>query len=187
MGIVYFRRFRMEYDLREELPPQPVLPTDYRLTPWNDRLLEAHAEAKFRCFRDELDANVFPSLGTRDGCRRLMGEIAGRKGFVPEATWLLEYWAGHARRPELCGTVQGVAEEKAGAIQNIGVALGHRGRKLGSILLWHSLHGFQQAGIERVFLEVTALNSGACRLYERIGFRRTRTVYKASEIAFAEV
>src|SRR5947209_18278390 len=91
MGIVYFRRFRMEIDLRAALPPEPALPSAYRLTPWDDRLLEAHADAKYRCFHWEMDANVFPSLATRDGCRRLMTELTRRRGLVPEATWLLEH------------------------------------------------------------------------------------------------
>jgi ribosomal protein S18 acetylase RimI-like enzyme len=73
-----------------------------------------------------------------------------------------------------------------GSIQNVGITATHRGRGLGSLLLWHSLAGFKRAGIERVYLEVSADNSGACRLYERIGFRRTKVVYKASEVAFAE-
>jgi ribosomal protein S18 acetylase RimI-like enzyme len=186
MGIVYFRRFRMEIDLRHALPDQPTVPAEYRLTPWDDRLLEAHADAKYRCFHWEMDANVFPSLATRDGCRRLMTEITCRRGFVPEATWLLEYWPENARRPERCGTIQGVAEDKVGAIQNVGVTEQHRGHGLGTVLMWHSLNGFKSAGVERVFLEVTAKNSGACRLYERLGFKRTKTVYKASEIAYAE-
>src|SRR5262245_65729730 len=121
MGIVYFRRFRMEVDLRQPLFPQPTTPPDYRLTPWNDRLLEAHATTKYRCFRWEMDANVFPSLSTLAGCRRLMTDIVSRGGFVPQATWLLEYWPSKARRPEPCGTIQGVAEDKVGAIQNLGV------------------------------------------------------------------
>jgi RimJ/RimL family protein N-acetyltransferase len=186
MGIVYFRRFRMEIDLDQPLLAQPTMPSEYRLAPWDDRLLDAHAETKFRCFRAEMDANVFPSLSTREGCRRLMSEIARRPGFVPQATWLLEHWPAEARRPELCGTIQGVAEEKVGAIQNVGVLPPHRGRGLGSLLLWHSLAGFKAAGIERVFLEVTAQNSGACRLYQRLGFRQTKVVYKASEVAYAE-
>jgi len=186
MGIVYFKRFRMEYDLARPLFEQPELPDNYRLTPWDDRLLEAHAEVKYRCFRWELDANVFPSLGERDGCRRLMTEIVRRSGFVPEATWLLEYWPQDARRPELCGTIQGVAEDKVGAIQNVGITPAHRGHGLGTVLLWHSLAGFRAAGSERVFLEVTAQNNGACRLYERLGFQRTKVVYKASEVAYSE-
>ncbi|MEX2173898.1 MAG: GNAT family N-acetyltransferase [Pirellulaceae bacterium] len=186
MGVVYFRRFRMEYDLAGPLFPEPATPTDYSLLPWDDRLLDAHADTKFRCFRLEMDANVFPCLGERDGCRRLMTEIARRSGFVPQSTWLLQHWPVQQRRPELCGTIQGVADTGLGAIQNIGVTQPHRGRGLGSVLMWHSLAGFRRAGIERVYLEVSADNLGACRLYERLGFRRTKVVYKASEVAFAE-
>jgi GNAT superfamily N-acetyltransferase len=187
MGIVYFRRFRMEIDLAQPLFPQPSLPAEYRLSPWNDRLLEVHADAKYRCFRWEMDANVFPSLSTRDGCRRLMTDITRRGGFVPQSTWLLEYWPANASRPESCGTIQGVAEEQVGAIQNVGITPPHRGLGLGTVLIWHSLAGFKAAGIERVFLEVTAQNSGACRLYQRLGFQQTKVVYKASEVAYAEV
>jgi ribosomal protein S18 acetylase RimI-like enzyme len=187
MGIVYFRRYRMEVDLTGPLFDEPPLADGYRLAPWDDRLLELHAETKYQCFRWEMDANVFQSLSTRDGCRRLMTEITRRGGFVPQATWLLEYWPAGARRPEACGTIQGVAEVKIGAIQNIGVTSKHRGLGLGTVLLWHSLAGFKTAGIERVFLEVTAQNHGACRLYERLGFRRTKVVYKASEVAYSEV
>ena len=186
MGIVYFRRFRMEIDLARPLFPQPELPGDYRLATWDDRLLETHAETKYRCFRWEMDANVFPSLSTRDGCRRLMTEITRRPGFVAEATWLLDHWPQHARRPEHCGTIQGVAEDRVGAIQNVGIMPQHRGKGLGTVLMWHALNGFKAAGIERVFLEVTAQNSGACRLYERLGFKRTKVVYKAAEVAYAE-
>jgi ribosomal protein S18 acetylase RimI-like enzyme len=186
MGLVYFKRFRMEYDLAQPLPPEPRVPESYALVPWEDRLLEIHAEVKFRCFQSEMDANVFPSLGDREGCRRLMGEIVRRSGFVPQATWLLQYWPQEARKPEICGTIQGVADEGVGAIQNVGITAGHRGRGLGTALLWHSIAGFKQAGMERVYLEVTAKNSGACQLYSRLGFRQTKVVYKASEVAYAE-
>lgn len=187
MGIVYFRRFRMEIDLAKPLFEQPALPANFRLTPWSDRLLEVHSQTKYQCFRWEMDANVFQSLGTREGCRRLMTDIARRPGFVPQATWLLEYWPPAARRPEPCGTIQGVADDKVGAIQNIGITASHRGQGLGTLLLWHSLAGFRAAGMERVYLEVTAQNSGACRLYERLGFSRTKVVYKATEVAYSEV
>jgi ribosomal protein S18 acetylase RimI-like enzyme len=186
MGLVYFKRFRMEYDLTQPLPRQPRVPESYVFVPWDDQLLDAHAEVKFRCFQTEMDANVFPSLGDRGGCLRLMTEIVRRSGFVPQATWLLEYWPSEARKPELCGTIQGVADEGTGAIQNVGITAAHRGRGLGTALLWHSLRGFQQAGIDRVYLEVTAQNNGACQLYRRLGFRQTKVVYKASEVACAE-
>ena len=186
MPVVYFRRFRMEYDLGGSLFPEPATPSGYTLLAWDDRLLEAHADAKYRAFASEMDANVFPCLGDRAGCLRLMTEIARRPGFVPQATWLMQYQEPGQRRPELCGTIQGIADAGLGAIQNVGITRDHRGQGLGSVLLWHSLAGFKTTGIDRVYLEVSADNTGACRLYQRLGFRRTKVVYKASEVAFAE-
>lgn len=181
--ITYFKRFRMEIDLGSFSNAPQVLPDDYALVAWDPVLVDRHAEAKFRSFQGELDANVFPSLGARDGCRRLMREIARKKGFVPEATWLLIHRTV-GRRAEYCGTVQGMRDSEGyGAIQNLGIVPEHRGRGLGSCLLTASLEGFRQSGLQRACLEVTSHNSGAIRLYERFGFRRMRTVYKASEVA----
>src|SRR5262245_20752722 len=52
MSIRYFKRFRMEIDLPG--PPPPALPAGYRLLPWDDGLLEAHAAVKFACFHEEI-------------------------------------------------------------------------------------------------------------------------------------
>ena len=63
-----------------------------------------------------------------------MQEIADREGFLPGATWLLQHWPEDNRRPEMCGTIQGVAENGSlGAIQNVGIMPAHRGRGLGAI------------------------------------------------------
>jgi mycothiol synthase len=81
--------------------------------------------------------------------------------------------------------VQGVKDSTGiGAVQNLGVVPRHRGKLLGSILLVRSLVGFQRAGVRRVFLEVTSQNQGAIKLYERLGFRAVKTVYKAVEVAY---
>ena len=42
-----------------------VLPAGFKFHAWSHRLLNAHAEAKYRSFRNELDANVFPVWATR--------------------------------------------------------------------------------------------------------------------------
>jgi GNAT superfamily N-acetyltransferase len=191
MGLTYFKRFRMEIDLggRKLAPLSP--PPGYRLIPWDDSLLEAHAEAKFHSFHTEIDANVFPCLGDWAGCHRLMHEICAKQGFLPQATWLM----AHTTRfddlsgfggPEYCGTIQGIRDYAGlGAIQNLGVTPEHRGRQLGTCLLVKALEGFQKAGLRRAFLEVTAQNVGAIRLYQRIGFTKARTVYKAVEVAYS--
>jgi mycothiol synthase len=176
-GITYFKRFRMEIELYDP-PAWPNLPAGFAFVPWDESLLEAHAEILSSSFNEEIDASVFPSLGSRRGCSQLMGAIAGRPGFLPEATWLL------TQGEYLCGTIQGVRDRiGVGAIQNLGVAPVYRGLGLGRALLLQALHGFRMRGLGRAFLEVTAQNDGAVRLYHNVGFRRRKTVYKAVDTA----
>ena len=185
MGLTYFKRYRMEIDLAGRDIAWPVLPPGYRLWAWEPKLVEAHAEAKYFSFRDEMDTSVFPCLGEREGCRRLMTEISGKPGFLPEATWLAIHRAG-GRRPEYCGTVQGVRDRQGrGAVQNLGITPPHRNGGLGTALLFKSLRGFRAAGVRRVHLEVTARNLGAIRLYHRLGFRTAKTVFKAVEVVYS--
>ncbi len=185
MGLTYFKRFRMELDLDGEIFAAPPCSPPYELVPFDDELIRDHAAAKFQSFRQELDANVFPCLGRRDGCLRLMQEIARRSTFVPEATWLLRYRDPHGRKPESVGTVQGLVLDDWGAIQNLGISRGHRGRGLGTMLLRQAAIGFREFGLSHMHLEVTTDNTAAVRLYERLGFRRARVVYKAAEVAMA--
>ena len=180
MAVTYFKRFRMETSLlgRDYYPP--TLPAGYQLHTWNDELIERHAQAKYRSFCTEIDSDVFPCLGDGEGCLRLMGEISHRDGFLAGATWLISWGEDGDADRDFCGTIQGILDRAgAGAIQNLGVAPEHRGRGLGTFLLMKALEGFQRAGVRRVYLEVTAKNKGAIRLYRRLGFKRVRTVYKA--------
>ena len=177
MDSTYFKRFRMDADLAAPRRPTALRPC-YRFVSWNEALVDVHARTKFRAFRDEIDAVVFPCLGDLDGCRRLMREIRNKPGFLPQASWLIAY----GRSPEelqWCGTIQGVADGRGcGLIQNIGIVPGHRGLGLGSCLIEQAIDGFRQQGLRTASLEVTADNHRAVRLYQRLGFRRVRTVYK---------
>ena len=184
MAVVFFKRYRMQFDLRNASFDDIVVPAQFEFHPWSEFLLPAHAEAKYRSFRNEIDANVFPCLGNSDGCLRLMREISCRQGFVPQSTWLATYKNPNTGRKENCATVQGIRESiDVGSIQNIGVVGGHRGQGIGSLIVRHSLRGFQSVGIKIVTLEVTANNTGAIRLYDRLGFRILRTVFKSVEVA----
>lgn len=175
--LTYFKRYRMEAELSRSLPPA-ALPAGFYWQPWHDGLLDVHADVKHACFRDELDALIFPNFATPGGCRELMRAIRYRDGFCPTATWL-------AVGPDgAIGTVQGRCEpRRLGAIQNVGVAGGYRGFGIGEALLLKALHGFRAAGMTRAYLEVTAKNDAAIRLYRRYGFRCHRTIYKAVEAA----
>ncbi len=185
MALTYFKRYRMQIDLGGRNLTPPGIPPGYRLLPWDPSLLEAHAQAKYYSFREEIDANVFPCFGDLAGCQRLMTEIARKPGFLPEATWLAVWNGRDGKRPEACGTVQGVKDRSgAGYLQNLGITPLHRGQGLGSALMFKALLGFRQAGLSSVSLEVTADNSGAIRLYRRLGFRILKTVFKAAEVAY---
>ena len=173
MPITYYKRFRMEVDLDGSLPP-PVLPESFTWVAWDELLLDSHAEVKYRSFHEEIDSLVFPCLGERSGCQRLMREIRRKPGFLPMATWLIASPEG------FCGTVQGVMDRgPIGAIQNVGVVPAYRGLGFGRALVGKALEGFRNAGLSRAYLEVTAENSGAIQLYREFGFRRAKTLYKA--------
>lgn len=173
MAITYYKRFRMEIDLDGSAPPPP-LPAPYRWVAWEEVLIDRHAEVKYLSFRAELDAQVFPCLGDRHGCQRLMREIRRKPGFLPGSCWLI------ARPEGYVGTIQGVIDRgPIGAIQNVGVVPAYRGLGLGRALVRQALEGFYRAGLRRAYLEVTAENAGAVRLYRAVGFRRAKTLYKA--------
>jgi RimJ/RimL family protein N-acetyltransferase len=184
MSTKYFKRYRMEVDLRRHLPAPPPLPVGYSFVPWSQELLDVHADVKQRSFRWEIDSILFPCLGEFEGCQHLMREIASRDGFLPQATWLVRYDSPDGD-VEFCGTIQGIrTRQGVGGIQNVGTTAAHRGIGIGNALVCRSLFGFSATGVQRVFLEVTVENAGAVRLYRRLGFRHLRTVYKAAEIAY---
>ena len=199
MDAGYCKRFRMGIDLPRSYVPLKSLPVGYQLVPWNEALLDVHARTKYQAFCHEIDAQVFPCLGELSGCRRLMHEIRRKPGFLPEATWLIarkinRYERLRETHPvspdqsvsldravplEWCGTIQGVLDSSGnGSIQNIGIVPSQRGGGLGSILIEQALSGFESAGAYHVTLEVTAENIAAIRLYQRLGFRRSKTIYK---------
>jgi GNAT superfamily N-acetyltransferase len=187
----YFKRYRMELDLRH--PPTgvaapngrgllpPTLPPGLNWLPWHDALLDLHAEVKALSFLDEMDSVVFPCLGSIGGCRDLMCAIRSRPGFCPGATWLVaaaDDGTGLARG--CVATIQGVIDESGhGGVQNVGVVPEYRGRGIGRALLLKALAGFAAAGVRRAYLEVTARNEPAVRMYRDLGFRCTKTVYRA--------
>ncbi len=172
----------MEADL-VGLPFPPPSPHGYGYLGWRPSLLSHHADVKYRSFRWEMDAQIFPCLGELEGCVKLMEEIAQRQEFVPEATWLSFCYLDE--EPEFCGTIQGLkGRYGVGSIQNVGILPEHRNRGVGYGLLLRALHGFRAAGLRRASLEVTADNVSAVRLYRRLGFRCVQTVYKSVEAAF---
>jgi ribosomal protein S18 acetylase RimI-like enzyme len=112
--------------------------------------------------------------------------IRNRPGFCPHATWLVVATdlsaedAATGLAGNCVATVQGVIDEHGhGGIQNVGVLPEFRGRGLGRALMLKALAGFAACGARRAYLEVTARNQAAMRMYRTLGFRCTKTVYRS--------
>ncbi len=193
---IYFKRHRMELDLRHPRPPAELPPGFYWL-PWGTGLQDLHAQVKFHCFAAEMDARVFPSLSSLAGCRDLMAAIVTRPGFCPNATWLVasntqkHHSSSNATTgvrygfgSDVCvATVQGLLDtNRFGGIQNLGVIPEYRGLGVGWALLLKALEGFATMGAARAFLEVTAKNELAVRMYRRLGFKNYKTIYRDVEV-----
>lgn len=144
----------------------------FHLRQYQSEDLLDHAEVLFQSFADSDDRMLFPVLGSRDGCLELMREIVRRWDFVPEATWLACGPSGPV------GTVQGLKSESTGMIQNVGVIPQSRCQGLGKILLSNVINGYAAKGIGMVQLEVTANNHPAMVLYEAMGFKLSKVLYK---------
>ena len=136
----YYKRYRMEADLHGRRLV-PLLPAGFDWVPWDDTLLDLHAQVKAKSFAEELDSEVFPCLGDLAGCTTLMHAIREKSGFCPAATWLV------GNRLGVVGTVQGLIDKDGyGAVQNLGVVPAFRGRGLGGALLLKALDGFRAGG-----------------------------------------
>ena len=178
MTFAYIKRYQMVVDLAKVVLPEGPLPTGFHFLEWHPAFLERHAKTKYLSFCNEMDARIFPSFRQYDACLRLMRSIAGKSGFLPETTWLIVQGEPFKEVRD-CATIQGLRHaDDLGAIQNVAVLPGFRRRGLGLALVLKSLHGFHVAGVNQVTLEVTAENTPAVRLYEKLGFHAVKTIYK---------
>ena len=178
MSFAYIKRYQMVIDLAQVVLPDSPLPGGFHFLEWHPAFLERHAKTKYHSFCNEMDARIFPSFRQYDACLRLMRSIAGKSGFLPGTTWLIVQ-GEPLKEVKDCATIQGLKHtDDLGAIQNVAVLPGFRRRGLGLALVLKSLRGFRDAGLNQVTLEVTAENTPAVRLYEKLGFHTVKTVYK---------
>lgn len=177
MSTIFVKRYRMTLLLSEPPQPVPPLPDGYVWMEWSRSLVTLHSETKHRAFQEEFDSLIFPALGKYTGCLQLMKDISAKHTFIADATWLLAYQG--PTEIEYCGTIQGLGHTpQVGSIQNVGITPAHRHRGLGKILVLKSIEGFRKFAFKSVFLEVTADNHKAVALYESIGFKVTRTMFR---------
>ncbi len=138
---------------------------------WTARRVEEVAAVIAAAYHGHVDSDVNDQYRSVSGARRFLNNIVQYPGcgafFAPASFVALDAWTGRACGVSLASTLSA----GVGHITQICVAPSLKGRGLGYELLRRSLRALAEAGCRKASLTVTAANTDAVGLYERVGFR----------------
>jgi ribosomal protein S18 acetylase RimI-like enzyme len=155
-------------------PGQNETAGDFVFQPWERKHDREAAHLIYHVYRSHIDAAVNDQYCSIAGTTRLVESIVRHRGcgdYLPQASIA----AIHRSTGKLAG-ILGLTAVRPGTahIPQIAVGTGYQGIGLGRAMLRTAFEMLVRAGFCEVSLTVTALNSGAVRLYERAGFRTFR-------------
>lgn len=169
---MYERRF-LEAPLAgvAELPPRQP---DAIVAPWAEAKQSEAGRLIAAAYAGHIDSEINDQYRSPGGARRFLANIVQYPGcgrfFSPGS-----FVALAAPGQGLCGlSLASVVCEGVGHITQLCVAPSHRAIGLGYELLRRSLVALAESGCRKVTLTVTASNTPALRLYERMGFTNRR-------------
>jgi len=172
-GAQYDRNFmRAELaaaDLRESAIRTPIF-----IERWNDPYHEAASQAIAEAYSGHIDSRVNDQYRSAAGARRFLFNIVQYPGcgtfFRPASYAAFDPMSGR-----LCGiSLASMVAPGCGHITQICVVPAVHGKGVGHELLRRSMASLQKAGCHAVSLTVTAANTDAVALYEKVGFRTVR-------------
>jgi ribosomal protein S18 acetylase RimI-like enzyme len=141
---------------------------------WSDQYQDAAAQLIAAAYAGHVDSRINDQYRTSSGARRFLYNIVQYPGcgaFYRPAS----YAAFDAPSGRLCGiSLASIVAPEAGHITQICVSPAVRGTGVGHALLRHSLNTLQEMGCLSASLTVTAANSDAVSLYQRVGFEIKR-------------
>lgn len=160
------------------LPPARAarhLPADFVMVPWERKHDREAAQLLYLTYRNHVDAAINDQYGSAAGSERLIDNIIRHRGcgeHLPKASQV----AIHQPSRKLAG-ILAITSVRAGTahIPQIAVAREFQGSGLGSAMMELSFQDLAKRGFREVSLTVTESNTGAVRLYERLGFESFRT------------
>lgn len=169
----YQRNF-MIFDSRHarRLPARP--PDNIVVDLWSERRQDETAQLIAAAYRSHIDSEINDQYRNSSGARRFLYNIVQYPGcgnfFSPAA-----FAAFHRDAGRLCGvSLTSMVAPDVGHITQICVSPEVKGTGVGYELLRRSLVALATAGARKASLTVTAANTEAVRLYERVGFRILR-------------
>lgn len=167
--------FPRVFMLAELEDPAKLLPSaaGVRLIPWCEQRQEEAAMLIARAYEGHVDGYINDQYRSYGGAKRFLSNIVQYPGcgsFAAGASFFAEQADG-----KLCGLVLAsrVARD-TGHITQVCVSPEWKGRGAGYELMRAAMGSLAAIGCERVSLTVTASNTGAIGLYQRLGFRATR-------------
>jgi ribosomal protein S18 acetylase RimI-like enzyme len=142
---------------------------------WSPRHQDDAARVIAQAYAGHVDSAVNDQYRSVEGARRFLNNIVQYPGcgifHQPSSFLALDAWTGRACGISLCS----ILSPHVGHITQICVAPQLKGKGVGYELLRRSLLALREAGCRKASLTVTAANTDAVRLYERVGFRVVHT------------
>jgi ribosomal protein S18 acetylase RimI-like enzyme len=141
---------------------------------WSDHYHDAAAQVIADAYQGHVDSRINDQYRSVAGARRFLFNIVQYPGcgafFRPGS-----YVAFTGENGHLCGvSLASLVARDCGHITQICVSPAVRGTGIGYALLRRSLLALRDAGCRAATLTVTAANTNAVELYERVGFRIMR-------------
>ena len=153
----------------------PRLPADFLMIPWERKHDREAAQLLYLTYRDHVDAAINDQYSSPAGGERLVENIVRHRGCgedLPQASQV----AIHRRSGKLAGILALTSVRPGTAhIPQIAVSREFQGCGLGSAMMELSFQSLVRRGYREVSLTVTDSNTGAVRLYERLGFETFQT------------
>jgi ribosomal protein S18 acetylase RimI-like enzyme len=153
--------------------PESAAGSMYRFVNWNEERQEESARLIAAAYEGHVDSTINDQYRSFGGAKRFLTNIVQYPGcgsFFEPASVAAE---------DSSGTIVGLSlgsliANDTGHITQICVSPELQGKQIGYELMRRSLLAFHEAGCEKTSLTVTASNTGAIRLYQRMGFRGLR-------------
>ena len=169
-----FERNFMRVNLREADLGEGRVRRPMYIEKWADQYQDAASQLICSSYTGHVDSRINDQYRTIPGARRFLYNIVQYPGcgafYRPASYAAFDAATGHLLGISLASLVA----PQCGHITQICVAPGVRGTGVGHALLRQSLVTLREMGCRSASLTVTACNSEAVELYERVGFQIVR-------------
>ncbi len=172
-SLTAFDRNFMRLDFGARLP-EARLRRAVHIEHWSEQYLDAASQLIALAYEGHVDSRINDQYCTAAGARRFLFNIVQYPGcgaFQKPASFV----AFDAVSGRICGVcLASIVAPACGHITQVCVSPWARGARVGYELLRRSLDALAECGCTAASLTVTASNTGAVELYERMGFRTLR-------------